>query len=560
MKMTGLPAIHFFTTKTLRAMTIVAVALSAGALFAGGQVFWQEGGISIRDSTADPVGLEIVPDGSGGAIVVWADDRGHPPGPDLYVQRIDSSGAKLWPDSGVAACQPPEAAIWPMAAADGAGGVVMCWEEAFRLNAQRMTGSGTRCWGDSSVVVFDTALMDLDRPRMCSDGRGGCVVLWVMNYNDSIVLRAQYMDSLGQRAWGSRGKRIARDLALYGSEGVADLGSLGFVFTWISDSGEIYAQRLDAAGSAVWTMPVCSGVPVYGYPVIVQMDEGVLVCWTDLRNGDWDVYAQKLSPAGSPLWAQNGVPVCRAAGQQGGNMEYSLESVRAVGLADGGALVAFYDQGRGRTAISCQRLSANGDMMWDSTGVEAGRVMDKDSLFDSRWFGLVPDTTGGAIVTWPRYLPSDSSQIWAQHLSAAGLPCWDTGVCISEYASYNGLPLFRTTTDAKDGAIGCWRDLRFDWPYWSVYAQRYGDAPGGVAESHVGQPGARLRMAASIARDVLFVQEDARYAPQVGYILLDLSGRKIMALHPGPNDVRTLAAGVYFVKEAQAVRKVVVTR
>jgi YVTN family beta-propeller protein len=48
--------------------------------------------------------------------------------------------------------------------------------------------------------------------------------------------------------------------------------------------------------------------------------------------------------------------------------------------------------------------------------------------------------------------------------------------------------------------------------------------------------------------------------------LFDLSGRRVMALHPGANDVSGLAPGVYFVREAQAqaqahaVRKVVITR
>jgi len=48
--------------------------------------------------------------------------------------------------------------------------------------------------------------------------------------------------------------------------------------------------------------------------------------------------------------------------------------------------------------------------------------------------------------------------------------------------------------------------------------------------------------------------------------LLDISGRKVLELHPGANDVRALAPGVYFAREAQAqaqaqaVRKVVVTR
>jgi len=48
--------------------------------------------------------------------------------------------------------------------------------------------------------------------------------------------------------------------------------------------------------------------------------------------------------------------------------------------------------------------------------------------------------------------------------------------------------------------------------------------------------------------------------------LLDISGRRVMDLSPGPNDVRALAPGVYFVREAQAqaqaqaIRKVVVTQ
>jgi len=49
--------------------------------------------------------------------------------------------------------------------------------------------------------------------------------------------------------------------------------------------------------------------------------------------------------------------------------------------------------------------------------------------------------------------------------------------------------------------------------------------------------------------------------------LLDASGRKVLDLHPGANDVRALSSGVYFVREQpqasshkpQAVRKVVVT-
>jgi hypothetical protein len=73
----------------------------------------------------------------------------------------------------------------------------------------------------------------------------------------------------------------------------------------------------------------------------------------------------------------------------------------------------------------------------------------------------------------------------------------------------------------------------------------------------------------TIIRGVLFLPETVggeRLA--VGAHLLDISGRKVLTLQPGANDVRALAPGVYFVRDAQAqaqaqaqaVWKVILTR
>jgi len=57
--------------------------------------------------------------------------------------------------------------------------------------------------------------------------------------------------------------------------------------------------------------------------------------------------------------------------------------------------------------------------------------------------------------------------------------------------------------------------------------------------------------------------------PSIPRSLLDISGRAVMSLRPGPNDVSRLAAGVYFCRmtarsascaRASAVAKVVVSR
>ncbi len=86
-------------------------------------------------------------------------------------------------------------------------------------------------------------------------------------------------------------------------------------------------------------------------------------------------------------------------------------------------------------------------------------------------------------------------------------------------------------------------------------------------------PNAELRMtngrqpSATIVRGVLFLPEASSVKPGASCVLLDITGRQLMDLRPGENDVRHLGPGVYFVRPASSVgrqasnvRKVVVQR
>jgi YVTN family beta-propeller protein len=72
------------------------------------------------------------------------------------------------------------------------------------------------------------------------------------------------------------------------------------------------------------------------------------------------------------------------------------------------------------------------------------------------------------------------------------------------------------------------------------------------------KPALRSKPLPTIVRRVLFLPAAASHKPQAAS-LLDISGRKVVDLHAGANDLRALAPGVYFVREAQAqaIRKVV---
>jgi YVTN family beta-propeller protein len=64
---------------------------------------------------------------------------------------------------------------------------------------------------------------------------------------------------------------------------------------------------------------------------------------------------------------------------------------------------------------------------------------------------------------------------------------------------------------------------------------------------------------ATVVRRVLFLPTSDIERP-VSSILLDITGRKVLDLWPGANDVSAIAPGVYFVREQGRMRKVVVAR
>jgi DNA-binding beta-propeller fold protein YncE len=82
------------------------------------------------------------------------------------------------------------------------------------------------------------------------------------------------------------------------------------------------------------------------------------------------------------------------------------------------------------------------------------------------------------------------------------------------------------------------------------------DSPSGIEET----PNAEVQatnVGPTIVRGVLRLADDASSSASR---LLDATGRKVLDLRPGPNDVSNLTPGVYFVREASAITKVIISR
>lgn len=185
---------------------------------------------------------------------------------------------------------------------------------------------------------------------------------------------------------------------------------------------------------------------------------GTIVAWEDLRSGTYDVYAQRISAAGVPLWTTDGLAVSTAPNVQ--------VQPRVVSDGAGGVIVVWADL---RSAVSydiyAQRISAAGVPQWTPDGV-ALCVATGNQLSPV----ITSDGSGGALVAWYDIRSGVNNDIYAQRVSAAGVPLWTAnGVAVcNATGSQSGQDI---VSDGAGGALIAWQDLRSTVAF-DVYAQR----------------------------------------------------------------------------------------
>ena len=150
---------------------------------------WQFCGRVVCSYSQDQEKPQIATDGQGGAIVAWKDDRNlATTGWDVYAQRLNSSGNRLWNTNGVALCTYYETQEYLAIASDGASGAVVAWQDYrstayFDIYAQRVDSSGSAKWGTGGLKVC-TAANEQIAVKVASSGLGGAIIGWQDNRNE----------------------------------------------------------------------------------------------------------------------------------------------------------------------------------------------------------------------------------------------------------------------------------------------------------------------------------------------------------------------------------------
>ena len=386
-----------------------------------GSVLWTANGVPVCATPSDRTSPAAVSDGHGGAIIAWQNCSGS--AGDIYAQRIDPAGRVLWTGNGVPVCTDPGRQISPVLVSDGAGGVIVIWQDKrsgseYDIYAQKISASGTTQWTANGVAICQAAF-DQTSVAAVSDTQGGAIIAWQDKRRCGYDIYAQRVNECGAPQWTANGACICTLAGHQIAPVMVNDGSGGAIIAWSDGRGvtkyDVYGQRVDSAGAIQWTadgVPICTAEKdQVSLSATSDGAGGVIIGWQDARaHTNYDVYGQRVGSSGSPQWTLNGVPICIAAGDQ--------SSPVMVSGSSGGAIIAWQDaRGCAKQDIYGQSVDSAGSAQWDINGVPICIAAE-----DQASLSAASDGSGGAVVTW-QDARNTTEDIYAQRVMESGALC-----------------------------------------------------------------------------------------------------------------------------------------
>jgi hypothetical protein len=354
------------------------------------------------------------------------------------VMCLPSTSSAEWIPNGVPLVELPNQQSRPAVVSDGAGGVIVAWDDArtsyaWDVYAQRLDRWGDVRWATNGVPVCVCTGYQTD-PVLISDGQGGAIVGWNHNVNGYFreeEARARRLDANGAPVWDAE---VAYDIGEwgYGIGGFVMTGDNagGAQFVFVSGGGtDLYARRFGSTGHPAWlpsTIPIAVAPYEQWSPRIVTHDSGgMLIAWVDRRRSYYldndfiiasDLYAQRVDASGAVQWGAGGKPV-------------DLDGVSEISLAADEAGGAFLAWNEGDN-IQARRLDSNGNTLWHVAVCDEANSQRNPSAFS--------DGSGGVTIVWSDFR-NGNEDVFGQRLDGSGNPLWAVnGMALDEGPDASG--------------------------------------------------------------------------------------------------------------------------
>ena len=255
--------IHIYASRVIAGDTLLAMG-------------WAANGNVVCDTAGNQVRPVLTKDGGGGAIFAWADDRGA----DIYAQHLLSDGSRdvRWVANGVRLTSINSAEINPEIAPDDTGGAIVVWTDNRTLAtkpdvyAQHIVSSGVLAGGwPVDGLPISTAALDQSEPHSISDGSGGVITCWHDKRNGTDVdIYAQRVTAGGVALWDPDGRAVCTAGGNQQQLAVAPDAYGGAVMAWqdfrpstMQVFASVFAQRIGHGGELGTTVSV-GGRPAAG--------------------------------------------------------------------------------------------------------------------------------------------------------------------------------------------------------------------------------------------------------------------------------------------------------
>ncbi|MBU0519207.1 T9SS type A sorting domain-containing protein [bacterium] len=388
-------------------------------------------------SQVDDGYLRVISDGDGGAIVGW-ENMAPPQDPGISVQRINSLGEIQWGDSArfVFSWENSYWGIigWDICARSGGGFfAVMSQDDSGlpdNLYLQRLDNNGNRMWSETGIVACPSNNQTTE-PIVISDESGGCYIIW-KDFRSTTYgkLFMQRYDSDGNRMWEPDSGRFICYHTWFHQ--VIPDGENGFILQsnpGPTDYNTIY--RIGPDGDILWEREEVSW---YYWATISTGEPGFFYLCFPYYPGfpyildEVGIYAQKMDIQGNTHWPTN--PGAEMAYVE--QWAFSQSSMDLHCRYQDGRLFGIYEFHRlGNESIPrmlyVQALNESGEKLFGNLGSLVA-MLNEQGYERFRWASVAPDDDGGVTCVWDRNFDLGiSHDLYGKHINANGSiggPIW----------------------------------------------------------------------------------------------------------------------------------------